>query len=490
MGWRVLRRLAQALALIAIVVAPFLGGWQRLERIDLSSWQSPDAELPAALHGALPRGDAAGEAHENNRLLGGGLAVDYLGVPTVDPLAGTLALIARPSTGRALVAVAIPVLIALVVGRVFCGWFCPFGTLSRVLAWLLHLLPFVPKLRVPRRRPLRFAVLGVGALAGLLGVHVVLYAAMPHLLVQHAVYSAWLLGGGGAALGLLGGLLLVGLVFGPTTYCATLCPTGGALRVLGAKKVVHLKIAQPRDCGKACRRCAQSCWLQLDPASGDPGPDCDLCGRCVPQCPKTNLRIGLGKGELKAGAVLVALLAVAPATAQAQGRAGVQPRLSLAAERVVDGVTVAVDVVDQTGVRPYPDAPSALRGSDVSVFVARGQRRPADERGLLPARAIYEGPLEVRIRHGGAQEVVRFDAPTAPRSTPRRSIYRRRVDLRLEPGDLVEIAPVDGWIVAPTRFEVPPGGVDSSPVTTLLALLAGLCLFGGALSLALVVPDA
>ena len=134
--WRWLRRTTQALALFAIVVAPFLGGWQRLERNDLSSWLSPDTELPQSLRERLPRGETAGSAHDRNRLLGGGVAVDYFDVPTIDPLAGALTLAAGPPTLKALVALALPILLAILAGRVFCGWFCPFGTLSRALAWL------------------------------------------------------------------------------------------------------------------------------------------------------------------------------------------------------------------------------------------------------------------------------------------------------------------------------------------------------------------
>lgn len=495
-GWRLLRRAAQALAIIAILVAPFLGGWQRLERNDLSSWLSPQTELPTALREQLPRGEPAGDAYRSNRLIGGGLAVDYFDIPTIDPLAGALTLMTGVPTVKALIALAIPVLLAIVVGRVFCGWFCPFGTLSRTMAWLLDFIPWTPRYRIPKRRPVRFLVLGVGMLAGLFGANVVLYLALPHLLVQQTVYSAWLLGGGGAALGLLVGLLLAGAVMGPTTYCATICPTGAALRLLGHKKVVHLQIAEPKDCGKTCRRCSLSCWLSLDAASGDPGPDCDLCGRCVPQCPKTNLRIGLGKGGLKSGAsILIAALALggaSDAAAQAhsdRGRAQLQPVLTMAAERVVDGVTIAVDVVDQTGVRLAADSDETLSGSDVSVFLARGERDEPVDRGMPQTRDAYSGPLTVHIERRGEIRTLEYDTANTPRSTPRRAIYRTRVDLQLSPGDAVTIAPVEGWFAEPQRFEVPNAGVDASLTNTLLFALLGVLLFLGLLGLALAVRD-
>ena len=490
LGWRILRRATQALAIFSIVVAPFLGGWQRLERNDLSSWFSPGTDLPVGLRERLPRGDTAGEAHEQNHLLGGGLAVDYFGVPTIDPLAGIITLTVRPATLRALLALALPVLLAMVAGRVFCGWFCPFGTLSRTVLWLLDFIPWAPRPQIPKRRPLRFLVLLVGVVGGVLGANVVLWLALPHLLVQQTIYSAWLLGGGGAALGLLLGLLIAGLLVGPTTYCATICPTGAALRLLGQKKVVHLSIAEPASCGKTCRRCSLSCWLQLDPASGDPGVDCDTCGRCVPQCPQTNLRVGLRKGERSRSVAAIALaLALTSNTAEAQGSSNIQPRLTLEAERVVDEVTIAVEVVDQTGVQLAADWDETLHGSDVSVFLARGERGDPDERGLSPEREAYQGPLTVRLEHAGGVDVLRFDEAVAPRSSPRRTIYLRRVPVRLEPGDAVVIEPVDGWLTHELRLEVPTAGVDASVRNTLLFTLLGLLLFLGLMSLALAIPD-
>ncbi len=488
--WRVARRLTQILAIVAVVVAPFLGGWQRLERNDLSSWHQPDRELPATLRERLPRGDTARDAYTFNALMGGGVGVEYLEVPTVDPVAGVLAMTVSAPTWRAVLALAIPVLIAMVAGRLFCGWFCPFGTLSRGLAWLTDFVPWRRRYEIPTRRPLRFVVLALGLLAGLLGANVALYLALPHLLVQQAAYASWLLGGGGAALGLLLGLIAAGLVVGPTTYCATLCPTGAALSLIGRRRLVRLQIVQPSDCGKACRRCSTSCWLQLDPASGDPGPDCDLCGRCEPQCPKTNLKIGIARSSkttkaAAAGAVIL-IAALSAGSARAQSPVRRNPELVLGAETILDGVTVAVDVIDQTGVRLSPiGEENVLSGTDITIFLARGELGGIDERGLYPTRDTYDGPLSVHVFSGGEGFELRFPRANFPESTPRRTIFRRHIERRLVPGDVLAIQPVDGWLEEELRFRVPPSGVPSTPWTIASWALTGFALFGGLLLVSL-----
>ena len=484
-GWRVLRRLTQATMVVAILLSPLLGGWQRLDRTRMATWERGGSELPANLGELLPIGEAARRAHRTNRLLGGGLGVETVGLPAADPIAGTFALLRAGMTTKACLAVGLPILLALLAGRVFCGWFCPFGTLARALGSLLDRLR-VPRFRIPESRPVRWLVLTAALGAGLLGSHALLYLSLPHLLVQQTLYRAWLLGGGSAILGVLLGLLIAIALFGPTTYCAAVCPTGAVLGGLGRRRPVRLRIAKVQDCGLHCVQCDRACWLQLHPASGDPGPDCDLCARCVGACPRSNLRIGIGPGPLKtvAGAALALALAL-PGAAEA----GNQPRLVLRGELERGGVTVAVSAVDLTGVRLGVDSAVEQSGIELTAFVARGVRGPADERGRLPSREVYEGPLEIRITttHGIEASTLRLAAPNNPRSTPRRTLYRWQVlDISgLTAGDLVEVAPIKGWLESPVSWRVPEPDLPRSPRFILWAVLTSTLGFSGVLSLAL-----
>ena len=489
-GYRNLRRVVQTCALLAVVLAPLLGGFQRNNRGDMAAWDAGGFDLARGLREVLPVGEAAARAHTLNLLKGGGIASELFGIAAMDPLAGTLALMERGLDGRGLVALSLPIVLGLLMGRFFCGWLCPFGTLARWLDAIADLLPLHRRIALPSARLLRVVLVAVSLLVGFAGFHLVLYLLLPYLLLQQAVYALWLLGGSSVALSLMVGLLLAGLLFGPTTYCATLCPTGGVLAWLGRWRRVRLTVSEPKACGRHCQLCSRACWLSLDPASGDPGPECDLCARCVPACPRTNLVVTFRRSRKSLPVVTGCLLALSLPSGEAHAEPAAdrvnKPNLVLDVERELSGVTLAISAVDMTGVE-YAGGTGLRSGVEVSVFMARGERGPPDERGLLPSRDVYRGPLTLAITRGdGRVTRVPFEAPNSPRSTQRRAIYLAEVAESLTAGDEISILPVPGWLDDGASFAVESRGVDPGPARWVAFGLAGGLLFAGLLSLAII----
>ncbi|WP_428263148.1 4Fe-4S binding protein [Haliangium sp.] len=483
--WIWARRIAQCAALLALLGAPLLGGWQRLDRAEMALWDDTGWSLPKPVETLLPLGDRPDQAYEALVLVGGGDAAAYADIPAVDPVVGVTAALRSQLSGRVLVALAIPIVLALVAGRIFCGWLCPFGVLARFMDALLRRLPWYRRrLAIPRWRPLRYVLLGASIGAGMLGVPLLAFLLLPHLLVQQSVYAMWLLGGGGAILGVLLGLMAAGLVFGPTVYCASLCPTGAALSLLGRKKLVRVTLAEPDACGRHCELCDNACWLQLHPASGDPGPDCDSCARCFRICPHHNLavaspgavrrkRLPILDPRTTLGAVLLGCVGsllgggVGVAEAAPMGK----PRLLLRGEVERGGVTVALTIVDESDTVLDPDERQRRDGVELSAYMSRGREE------------FYQGPLEVRI----GDRSVDFVQPTSPLSTPTRSIYRRFLPIRPTPGTIVTIEPVPGWLDDGMRWTIPSAGVAGSWRSTAVAALGAGLLFGGLMCLALAV---
>ena len=128
--WRRLRICTQAIVLVAVLLGPLLGGLQRSEESMFSAWQGSGSDLPQWLGSWLSSSARASASQIPNPLKGGGIAGEYFSIALMDPLAGSLALLHSDGSLRSLLALMLPLILALVAGRFFCGWLCPFGVIA------------------------------------------------------------------------------------------------------------------------------------------------------------------------------------------------------------------------------------------------------------------------------------------------------------------------------------------------------------------------
>jgi polyferredoxin len=246
-----------------------------------------------------------------------------------DPLVGIAnAVAARRIVPALLIGAALALLAALLLGRAWCGWLCPLGTL----------LDWIPARRTkrfeadpaPRLRAAKYIVLAVIAIAALLGnatflvldpitltyrttavaawpaanaifsaAERALYPILPLQGPIDAVESAWR----GTILPLQQPLyafnIVIALLFAGILalnavrrrfWCRYLCPLGALLALVSKAAWLRRKVG---DACIDCQRCARACPMgTIDPARGfesDPS-ECTLCLDCMPPCPGTGQR--------------------------------------------------------------------------------------------------------------------------------------------------------------------------------------------------------
>ena len=246
--------------------------------------------LVAAVVCALPWLNAAGW----RGMAGSFFALDFLGLPFADPVgAAQVAAMGFLPAGRLMGGAMLSLTAALLLGRVFCSWVCPYGFLSELLyalRWrragarlvvrqafwgkiLLLVLGLVAALGAG------FPVLGIVSLPGELSL-------LPVLVWQGD--GAWLLLGA-AAVPLIA--LLLEFATGKRLWCRFVCPQsvllGGAAHCL-PKGAPGLRIDwQAAKCScKGASPCQQACSLDLNPRrrGGPARHDCTHCGDCVKAC--------------------------------------------------------------------------------------------------------------------------------------------------------------------------------------------------------------
>lgn len=249
----------------------------------------------------------------------------------LDPLAQLSSLLA----GRALLAggalALVTLLLALVVGRAWCGWLCPLGTLLDI---------FSPRNRAKDRPPpeswrkIKYVVLLVVLFAALMGnltllvldpltllyrsFTAALWPAMDRLVtaLETGLYRVPFLSTTVVAFdslvrpvllstlpvyyrgALFIGLLLAGVIllnrFAGRFWCRYLCPLGGMLGLIG--KISLFKREVSEDC-RACTLCSAACPTgAIDPQQSrrqDAG-ECILCLDCLEACPRGSIRLAAG----------------------------------------------------------------------------------------------------------------------------------------------------------------------------------------------------
>ena len=179
----------------------------------------------------------------------------------------------------------LPLLAALLAGRIFCGAVCPFGALQELLSWKAWRVPHWLEriLKVGPWLMLAWAVLSAWRWFGLPICLVDPFVPLFRLAVAHP--AVWVFSGAF--------LLLCGFVYRP--YCRWLCPYGVLLSLLTrlAWRRRTLDESQCRHCGKCPRACLIGAIQKEGPKPGVPSLDaaaCVECGRCSEVCKAKAIR--------------------------------------------------------------------------------------------------------------------------------------------------------------------------------------------------------
>jgi len=261
-----------------------------------------------------------------------------------DPLAGAGLVFGARTLPRALLLGAALLLATVVVGRAFCGWICPLGTLQQLASAILSPRSRRESARVNRWRSwyaTKYYLLAGLLAAALLGS---LHAGLldPLALTARALASGlWPLLPRGRAVPegwIAAGLLLAVIVasrFIPRLFCRALCPLGALLGVFS--RFALFRVERRGEGCAGCERCRFACQGADEPLGAHRPAECMVCLNCLEACgegalayrllggsaaPPTDLSRRRLVGSALGGLVVGPLLRVAGG-----GRGAGQPRL-------------------------------------------------------------------------------------------------------------------------------------------------------------------
>ncbi len=265
----------------------------------------------------------------------------------LDPLVGLSNALAGHALYRGLLWCLLIVIPTMFIGRFFCGWICPLGSIHHFFSSLKSERKRGKQLlesnRYKRWQRTKYYILAATLMAALLGTGVVGWLDPFSFLVRsiglsilpatnYALQAALAalehnrfgfvqtIGGvlhfilGSAVLsfkqpyfrqGIWLGFLffcILALNFRVTRFwCRALCPLGALLGVVSRWSVLGL-VKNPEHCND-CNRCLLRCQGGDDPIGGVPWrqPECHLCLNCVDECPEHGLQFKLFPAQKAAG---------------------------------------------------------------------------------------------------------------------------------------------------------------------------------------------
>ena len=210
---------------------------------------------------------------------------DLAGVSLTDPLTALEVTLAGRTLWWPLWLSALPlILVAVLLGRVFCSYVCP-------LNLLLELIP------VKRRRQLEQKTWPIVALIVVLVVSLVMAVPVNNTYSPVFALMRGTLFGLGVELVLVLLVLLAALRWGQKIWCRTLCPLGALYGLLGLKRrlVVTIDEAHCTHCG-ACER---ACTMGTAPGRTELADSylCTNCGDCIDACHERAIHFTLKGGD-------------------------------------------------------------------------------------------------------------------------------------------------------------------------------------------------
>jgi ferredoxin len=219
----------------------------------------------------------------------------------IDPLIAVASAISTHTVYKGLLWSLIILIPTLFLGRFFCNWICPYGTLHQFVGWLFrssaaHSNRYRPSQQV--KYYILAAMLVAAAFGslqiGLLDPLCLLYRSFTGAVIPtSAMPISNLVGGqrvhqGGWLIGsVLFGLLAMNLVY-PRFFCRVLCPLGALLGLLARFAWWRIE-RDPQRC-TGCDRCRLSCEGACDPQARLRKAECLVCFNCLEECPENALR--------------------------------------------------------------------------------------------------------------------------------------------------------------------------------------------------------
>ncbi|HDY87242.1 MAG TPA: 4Fe-4S binding protein [bacterium] len=183
-----------------------------------------------------------------------------------------------------ILSVIIPVIITIILGKVYCGWICPMHLLLEINDWLRKKLEWTGynTRDIKFSRNTKYWVLAVGIIVAFFAGRPLLALIYPPAIISREIFYKIYNGIYGHGILILVMIFFFELTLSRRWWCRYICPGGAVYSLLS--RFSFLRIKRFNDFCDNCGDCVPVCPYDLDPMTKELGMDCDRCGICIDVC--------------------------------------------------------------------------------------------------------------------------------------------------------------------------------------------------------------
>ncbi|MCH7783769.1 4Fe-4S binding protein [candidate division KSB1 bacterium] len=279
-----LRRPIQIFVFLLIIAIPLINFYGiKLQQKD--DYAIKDSWIYSEIHSFFEGYDRSEAVELTHKVKGSVWSMDIMGFKVSDPLAFIESTtITMYLYLPLLMSIIIPVVLTVILGKVYCGWICPMNLILEFNDKIRSLLNKIGY----NSRDIRFSkntkyfVLVFGLILAIFAGRPLLALIYPPAVISREIFYRVYNGVWGVGVTLIGFILFFELVFSRRWWCRYICPGGAVYTLLSHFRLLRIKLNKSQC--DLCGDCIPVCPYDLKPMTKKLTAGCDQCGLCISVC--------------------------------------------------------------------------------------------------------------------------------------------------------------------------------------------------------------